>query len=107
MLQKVQFADIQNKKLLQMPVYFSSAKQLPWSITIWCSALLISLDSFTNLLIYSNATSDLLTDLFFKGIFQRVWHFRSEEKSFLLQFGSQQSGTKKNQNFDLNENLEV
>lgn len=76
MVQKVQVADIQNKKLLQMPVYFSSAKQLPWSITIWCftalkscSALLISLDSFTNLLIYSNATSDLLTDLFFKGIF--------------------------------------
>lgn len=75
MLQKVQVADIQNKKL-QMPVYFSSAKQLPWSITIWCftalkscSALLISLDSLTNLLIYSNATSDLLTDLFFKGIF--------------------------------------
>lgn len=76
MLQKVQVADIQNKKLLQMPVYFSSAKQLPWSITIWCftalkscSTLLISLDSFTNLLIYSNATSDLLTDFFFEGIF--------------------------------------
>lgn len=65
-------ADIQNKNALQMLVYFSSAKQLPWSITIWCftalkscSALLIGLDSFTNFLIYSNATSDLLTDLFF------------------------------------------
>lgn len=66
--------EIPNEKVLQMPVYCSSAKQLPGSITIWCftalkscSALLIGSDSFTNFLIYSNVTSDLLTDLFFKG----------------------------------------